>query len=140
MMLVLINVVYVAWRYQDAALQPKELAPLLTNRCYGGSIRLLNESVRGAGSLGSRSGELACLCLGGMANERKTHLIARRLKNLDVDARRSKRTEVRADDLWLSISPESKRLVSDPVGADLHADLPGPKTEIMSCAGIATED
>lgn len=79
-MLVLINVLYVAWRYRDAALQPKELAPLLTNRSYGGSIRLLNESVRGAGSLGSRSGELACLYLRGMANEREAHLIARRLK------------------------------------------------------------
>jgi hypothetical protein len=91
-MLVLINILYVAWRYQDAALQPKELAPLLTNRCYGGSIRLLNESVRGAGSLGSRSGELACLYLGGIANEREAQLIAQRLKSLDIDACRSRRT------------------------------------------------
>ena len=106
-MLVLINVLYVAWRYRDAALQPKGLAPLLTNRSYGGSIRLLNESVPEAVTLGSLSGEQACLYLGGMANERAAHLIARRLKSLDIDARRSKRTEVRTDDLWLSISPKA---------------------------------
>jgi hypothetical protein len=139
-MLVLMNVLYAGWRYQNAALQPKELAPLLSNRSYGGSIRLLNESVPGAVTLGSRSGEQACLYLGDMGNEREAQLIAQRLKSLDTDGCRSWRTGVRTDDLWLSTQPESRHLVSDPVGADLHADFPGLKTEIMSCAGIATED
>ncbi|WP_166226379.1 hypothetical protein [Pseudomonas atagonensis] len=137
LLLIVLNVFYCIWHQQEAPLRAKDVTPLSLYRGSQQDIRLLSES---SVAPPIKSGELLaareCLFVGGLARQDSVSLLGQRLAAMGIKAQPSL-DGLQVDGFWLSVAPESQRLLGDEQLRNLSKEFNELKHKIMLCEGVA---
>ncbi|SDT56305.1 hypothetical protein [Pseudomonas granadensis] len=138
LLLVVLNVFYYVWHQQEAPLRAKDVTPLSLYRGSQQDIRLLSESNgnMGEGPKGQEGRRQDCLFLGGLARQESIARLQQRLAGLGVEVRSSSK-DVSGEGYWLSVAPQSQRLLGDVQLQNLSNEFNELKHKIMLCEGVA---
>ncbi|WP_332769282.1 hypothetical protein [Pseudomonas koreensis] len=132
LLLVVLNVFYYVWHQQEAPLRAKDVTPLSLYRGSQQDIRLLSES---NGYMGGGQ-QQDCLFLGGLARQESIARLQLRLAEMGVKVRSSSK-DVSGEGYWLSVAPQSQRLLGDLQLQNLSNEFNELKHKIMVCEGVA---
>ncbi|MFG6208224.1 hypothetical protein [Pseudomonas retamae] len=135
LLLVVLNVFYYVWHQQEAPLRAKDVTPLSLYRGSQQDIRLLSESSSNVGE-GQDGRRQDCLFLGGLARPHSIALLQQRLAGMGVEVRSSSK-DVSGEGYWLSVAPQSQRLLGDVQLQNLSNEFNELKHKIMLCEGVA---
>jgi len=135
LLLLVLNVFYYVWHQQEAPLRAKDVTPLSLYRGSQQDIRLLSET-----SVDVREGQgesrQDCLFLGGLARQESISRLQQRLLGMGVEVRPSSK-DVSGAGYWLSVAPQSQRLLGDAQLQNLSNEFNELKHKIMLCEGVA---
>lgn len=135
LLLLVLNGFYYVWHQQEAPLRAKDVTPLSSYRGSQQDIRLLSETkgdVREVRGVGRKD----CLFLGGFSREESISALRQRLAGMDVDVESSSK-DASGTGYWLSIAPNSQRLLGDAQLQNLSKEFNELKHKIMLCEGVA---
>lgn len=135
LLLVVLNVFYYVWHQQEAPLRAKDVTPLSLYRGSQQDIRLLSET-NGERRGGQDGGRHDCLFLGGLARQESIARLQQRLAGMGVEVRSSSK-DVSEEGYWLSVAPQSQRLLGDVQLQNLSNEFNELKHKIMQCEGVA---
>ncbi|MBN6776930.1 hypothetical protein JRG42_26935 [Pseudomonas granadensis] len=135
LLLVVLNVFYYVWHQQGAPLRAKDVTPLSLYRGSQQDIRLLSES-NGSVGVGQEGRRQDCLFLGGFARQESIARLQQRLAGMGVEVRSSAK-DVSGEGYWLSVAPQSQRLLGDVQLQNLSNEFNELKHKIMQCEGVA---
>ncbi|WP_339454445.1 hypothetical protein [Pseudomonas sp. EA_5y_Pfl2_R50] len=135
LLLLVLNVFYYVWHQQEAPLRAKDVTPLSMYRGSQQDIRLLSEASGGAGENQIES-RAECLFLGGLFRQEQILALQRKLVDLGVRGQSVSGDEA-GPGYWLSVPPESKRLLGDAQLQNLSKEFNELKHKIMLCVGVA---
>ena len=135
LLLVVLNVFYYVWHQQEAPLRAKDVTPLSLYRGSQQDIRLLSESNGNVG-VGQEGRRQDCLFLGGFAQQESIARLQQRLAGMGVEVRSSAK-DVLGEGYWLSVAPQSQRLLGDVQLQNLSNEFNELKHKIMLCEGVA---
>jgi hypothetical protein len=135
LLLIVLNVFYYVWHQQEAPLRAKDVTPLSLYRGSQQDIRLLSES---NSNVSERQEERRqdCLLLGGLTRPDSIARLQQRLAALGVEVRSSSK-DVWGEGYWLSVAPQSQRLLGDVQLQNLSNEFNELKHKIMLCEGVA---
>ncbi|MFH0025207.1 hypothetical protein ACFZAC_27000 [Pseudomonas fluorescens] len=135
LLLVVLNVFYYVWHQQEAPLRAKDVTPLSLYRGSQQDIRLLSESNSNV-SERQEGRRQDCLLLGGLTRQESIARLQQRLAALGVEVRSSSK-DVWGEGYWLSVAPQSQRLLGDVQLQNLSNEFNELKHKIMLCEGVA---
>ncbi|MCR8934465.1 MULTISPECIES: hypothetical protein [unclassified Pseudomonas] len=135
LLLVVLNVFYYVWHQQEAPLRAKDVTPLSLYRGSQQDIRLLSESNSNV-SERQEGRRQDCLLLGGLTRQESIARLQQRLAALGVEVRSSSK-DVSGEGYWLSVAPQSQRLLGDVQLQNLSNEFNELKHKIMLCEGVA---
>ena len=135
LLLVVLNVFYYVWHQQEAPLRAKDVTPLSLYRGSQQDIRLLSESNSNV-SERQEGRRQDCLLLGGLTRQESIARLQQRLVALGVEVRSSSK-DVWGEGYWLSVAPQSQRLLGDVQLQNLSNEFNELKHKIMLCEGVA---
>jgi len=135
LLLVVLNVFYYVWHQQEAPLRAKDVTPLSLYRGSQQDIRLLSESSSNE-SERQEGRRQDCLLLGGLTRQESIARLQQRLAALGVEVRSSSK-DVWGEGYWLSVAPQSQRLLGDVQLQNLSNEFNELKHKIMLCEGVA---
>ncbi|WP_455807070.1 hypothetical protein [Pseudomonas fluorescens] len=135
LLLLVLNGFYYVWHQQEAPLRAKDVTPLSLYRGSQQDIRLLSETKGDVREVqGGRRQE--CLFLGGFSREESISALRQRLAEMGVDVKTSSKDAPGAG-YWLSVAPQSQRLLGDAQLQNLSKEFNELKHKIMLCEGVA---
>lgn len=135
LLLVVLNVFYYVWHQQEAPRRAKDVTPLSLYRGSQQDIRLLSESNSNV-SERQEGRRQDCLLLGGLTRQESIARLQQRLAALGVEVRSSSK-DVWGEGYWLSVAPQSQRLLGDVQLQNLSNEFNELKHKIMLCEGVA---
>ncbi|MCL9803859.1 hypothetical protein QZR14_07290 [Pseudomonas sp. rhizo66] len=135
LLLLVLNVFYYFWHQQEAPLRAKDVTPLSLYRGSQQDIRLLSE-MTGDVKEGRDTGREECLFLGGLTQQDSMTALRKRLVEMGVDVQSSSKDASGAG-YWLSVAPQSPRLLGDAQLQNLSKEFNELKHKIMLCEGVA---
>ncbi len=135
LLLLVLNVFYYVWHQQEAPLRAKDVTPLSLYRGSQQDIRLLSETT-GDAREGRGGRRQECLLLGGFSRQESLSALQRRLVEMGVDVQSSSKDASGAG-YWLSVAPQSQRLLGDAQLQNLSNEFNELKHKIMLCEGVA---
>ena len=135
LLLVVLNVFYYVWHQQEAPLRAKDVTPLSLYRGSQQDIRLLSESNSNV-SERQEGRRQDCLLLGGLTRQESIARLQQRLAALGVEVRSSSK-DVWGEGYWLSVAPQSQRLLGDVQLQNLSNEFNELNHTIMLCEGVA---
>ncbi|VVM89505.1 hypothetical protein [Pseudomonas fluorescens] len=135
LLLLVLNGFYYVWHQQEAPLRAKDVTPLSLYRGSQQDIRLLSET-KGDVREVRAAGRQECLFLGGFSREESISALRQRLAEMDVDVKTSSKDASGAG-YWLSVAPQSQRLLGDAQLQNLSKEFNELKHKIMLCEGVA---
>lgn len=135
LLLLVLNVFYYVWHQQEAPLRAKDVTPLSLYKGPQQDIRLLSETTGDVreGLVGRRQ---ECLFLGGLSRQESISALQQRLAEMGVDVKSSSKDASGAG-YWLSVAPQSQRLLGDAQLQNLSKEFNELKHKIMLCEGVA---
>ncbi|KPG93248.1 MULTISPECIES: hypothetical protein [Pseudomonas] len=135
LLLLVLNVFYYVWHQQEAPLRAKDVTPLSLYRGSQQDIRLLSETTGDVREVqGARRQE--CLFLGGFTRQESISALQQRLAEMGVNGQSSSKGALGAG-YWLSVAPESQRLLGSVQLQNLSKEFNELKHKIMLCEGVA---
>ncbi|OOH77060.1 hypothetical protein BOW65_25745 [Pseudomonas koreensis] len=135
LLLLVLNVFYYVWHQQEAPLRAKDVTPLSLYRGSQQDIRLLSETT-GDVREGRERRRQECLFLGGFSSQESLSALQQRLVEMGVSVQFSSRDAFGAG-YWLSVAPQSQRLLGDAQLQNLSNEFNELKHKIMLCEGVA---
>lgn len=135
LLLLVLNVFYYVWHQQEAPLRAKDVTPLSLYRGSQQDIRLLSETAdRAKAGQGARRNE--CLFVGGLSSQESISELQQRLAEMGVDVQSLAKNDS-GTGYWLSVTPQSQRLLGDAQLQNLSKEFNELKHKIMQCEGVA---
>lgn len=135
LLLLVLNVFYYVWHQQEAPLRAKDVTPLSLYRGSQQDIRLLSETT-GDVREGRGVRRKECLFLGGFSRQESLLALQQRLADMGVDVQSSSK-DAAGVGYWLSVTPQSQRLLGDAQLQNLSNEFNELKHKIMLCEGVA---
>ncbi|WP_311883743.1 MULTISPECIES: hypothetical protein [unclassified Pseudomonas] len=135
LLLLVLNAFYYVWHQQEAPLRAKDVTPLSLYRGSQQDIRLLSEAASDVRE-GQGGRQQECLFLGGFSRQESISALQQRLAEMGIDVRSSSRAASGAG-YWLSVAPQSQRLLGDAPLQNLSKEFNELKHKIMLCEGVA---
>jgi hypothetical protein len=135
LLLLVLNIFYYVWHQQEAPLRAKDVTPLSLYRGSQQDIRLLSETT-GDIREGRGGRRQECLFLGGFSRQESLLALRQRLTDMGVDVQSSLKDAVGVG-YWLSVAPQSQRLLGDAQLQNLSNEFNELKHKIMLCEGVA---
>ncbi|WP_426204807.1 hypothetical protein [Pseudomonas sp. TWP3-1] len=136
LLLLVLNVFYYVWHQQEAPLRAKDVTPLSLYRGSQQDIRLLSETDGSREKEKTISAKGQCFYLGGFGRPESAQALEVRLAEMGVKVQVGQK-DLPEPGFWLSVAPESQRLLGDAQLKNLSNEFNELKHKIMQCEGVA---
>ncbi|VVN26128.1 hypothetical protein PS645_04575 [Pseudomonas fluorescens] len=138
LLLLVLNVFYYIWHWQEAPLRAKDVTPLSLYRGGQQDIRLLSESAETTpDTTAATAANNGCLYLGGYGRQETAQAVERRLSGMQIDFQSLAKDLPELAGYWVRVAPESRRWLGDVQLRNLSREFNELKHKIMPCEGLA---